>query len=126
MNIDQVFGWLDQHNGTVTAIATAVLALVTIALAILNQRLLKASTKATEAAQRAAKAGEDEAKASREAMELDWRPVLTFHHATETTELSEAATMTSDTTYVRNEPSLIGSWPESMGSTHLLKIFERA
>ncbi len=80
---DQVFGWLDQHNGAVTALATAALALLTAVLALLNRGLLRATAKATDAAVRAAKAAEDEAKASREAIELDWRPLLTFHHATE-------------------------------------------
>lgn len=80
---DQILTWLDQHNGAITALATFALALVTVFVWRANQRLVRANTKATRAAERAAKAAEDEAKASREAMELDWRPVLTFNRTRE-------------------------------------------
>lgn len=100
--MDEVFSWLDQHNGAVTATATVALALLTAVLALLNRGLLRATAKATNAAVRAAEAAEDEAKASRESIELDWRPVLTFHHATGTSTVTEGFSMSFAKTVVHN------------------------
>lgn len=65
-----IFDWLDQHNGFVTALATVALATLTAYLAFGNRKLLQASTAATKAAQ-------EEAALTREAMQLEWRPILT-------------------------------------------------
>jgi hypothetical protein len=88
MNWGDAMTWLDQHNGLVTALATVALAALTAVLAIENRRLLLASADATAATKRA--------------LDLDWRPVLTFHHATETSTITGAFTMISAATYVRN------------------------
>jgi hypothetical protein len=98
----QVFAWIEQHNGLITAVATAALAALTAVLALENRTLLKASAAATEATKRAARAAEDQATASAEALQLDWRPVLTFHHSTETHTITGAWSTTSAVTYVRN------------------------
>jgi hypothetical protein len=68
-------------------------------LALLNRGLLRASAKSTDAAVRAAKAAEDEAKASREAMERDWRPVLSFDR---TMRYGGGIAMASEASHVRN------------------------
>jgi hypothetical protein len=84
---DALLSWLDKHNGLVTALATAALALLTGILAIENNRLLKASARATETTERA--------------LELDWLPVLTFHHTTDRSDLG-GFPMAFAATYVRN------------------------
>jgi hypothetical protein len=82
--------WLDTHNGTITAGATAALAILTAVLVILNRRLLKESAAATAAATKAASATEKAASSAHEqalatekaaaaaqmAVELDYRPAV--------------------------------------------------
>jgi hypothetical protein len=80
-------------------VATAALAALTGVLAWENRTLLKASAAATEATERAAKAAEDQATASAEALQLDWRPILTFHH---TTQSGSTIPMTFSVVYVLN------------------------
>jgi hypothetical protein len=96
---DQIFSWTEQHNGLITALATAALALLTAILALENRSLLKASSAATEATKRAAKAAEDQATATAEALQLDWRPILTLHH---TTQLSSVMPMSFPVVHVLN------------------------
>jgi hypothetical protein len=85
----QIGDWLDHHNGLITALATVALAALTAMLALENRRLLQASTRATDATERA--------------LDLDWRPVLTFDHVTSSSRLgSTGISIAYAATHVRN------------------------